>query len=78
MKLTQQLALNKQEPSHIGARKKCWQYKQYQSTTEEGKLKSPSAKDQAVGVNKSGPHKYSYEEDLIQLIHNASITAATN
>ena len=30
-----------------------------------------------MGDNKSGPHKYTYEEDLIQLIHNASILAAT-
>ena len=29
-----------------------------------------------MGVNKSGPHKYSYEEDLIWSIHNASISAA--
>ena len=28
-------------------------------------------------MKKSGPHKYSYEEDLIQLIHNVSILAAT-
>ena len=46
-------------------------------TTKNGKLKAPSAKDQAAVVNKSGPHKYSYEEDLIWLIHSASILAAT-
>ena len=41
------------------------------------KTEVSSARDQAVGVNKSGPHKYSYEEDLIWSIHNASISAAT-
>ena len=30
-----------------------------------------------MGGNKSGPHKYSYEVDLIQSIHNASISSAT-
>ena len=30
-----------------------------------------------MGANKSGPHKYTYEEELIQLIHNASISATT-
>ena len=30
-----------------------------------------------MGLNKSGPNKYSYEEDLIQSIHNPSILAAT-
>ena len=30
-----------------------------------------------MGVNKSGPHKYSYDEELIQLIHNVSILATT-
>ena len=28
-------------------------------------------------MNRSGPHKYSYEEDLIWSIHNASILATT-
>ena len=28
-----------------------------------------------MGVNKSGPHKYTCEENLIQSIHNASILA---
>ena len=28
-----------------------------------------------MGVNESGPHKYTYEEDLIQSIHNVSILA---
>ena len=46
-------------------------------TTEEGKLKSPSARNQAAGVNESGPHKYTYEEELIRSIHNASILATT-
>ena len=44
---------------------------------EDRKLKSPSAKDKAARVNKSGPHKHYYEEDLIWSIHNASILAAT-
>ena len=30
-----------------------------------------------MGGKKSGPHKHSYEEDLIWLIHNTSILAAT-
>ena len=41
------------------------------------KLKSPSAKDQAAGVNKSGPHKHYYGEDFIWPVHNKSILAAT-
>ena len=44
--------------------------------TKSGKLESPPAKDQAAGVKSSGPHNH-YEEDLIQLFHNASISAAT-
>ena len=30
-----------------------------------------------MGVNESGPHNYTYEEELIQSIHNASILATT-
>ena len=30
-----------------------------------------------MGVNHSGPHKYTYEEELIWSIHNASILATT-
>ena len=41
-------------------------------------MKSPPAKGQAKGVNRSGPHKhYNYEEDLIWSIHNTSILLAT-
>ena len=47
------------------------------ATTKEGKLKSPSARDQAAGVNESGPHKYTYEGELIWSIRNASILATT-
>ena len=42
---------------------------------QKGKLKSPLAKDQTVGVN--GPHESTYEEELIQSIHNTSISAMT-
>ena len=41
------------------------------------KLKSPLAKDHTAGVNKNGPHKHYYEENLIWSIHNASISTAT-
>ena len=47
------------------------------ATTKKGKLKSPSAKDLAVGVNESGLHKFTYEEELIQSICNASILATS-
>ena len=30
-----------------------------------------------MGVNESGPHKFTYEEELIWSIHNASISART-
>ena len=40
---------------------------------QKGKLKSPSAKVQAAGVSESGHHKFTYEEELIQSIHSASI-----
>ena len=44
---------------------------------QKGKLKSPSAKDQAVGVKENGSHEPTYEEELIQLIHSTSILAVT-
>ena len=44
---------------------------------QKGKLKSPSAKDQAAGANENGPLKFTYEEELIWSIHNASILAMT-
>ena len=45
---------------------------------KKGKLKSPSAKDQAAGVSDHGPHETSYEEELIWSMHSASILAVTN
>ena len=54
-----------------------WQWYHQKWATKEGKLKSPSVKDQAVGVSDNGPHKATYEEELIRLIHNASILAMT-
>ena len=47
----------------------------HQRTIQKRKLKSPSAKDQAVGISDHGPHELNYEEELIQLIHSASILA---
>ena len=44
---------------------------------QRGKLKPPSAKDQAAGAKESAPHKFTYEEGLIWSIHNASILAMT-
>ena len=40
-------------------------------------MKTPSAKDQAVGGNDHGPHDINYETDLIQYINSASISAET-
>ena len=44
---------------------------------KKGKLKSPSAKDQATGVSDHGPHETNYEEELIWSIHSTSISAVT-
>ena len=49
----------------------------HQRTIQKGKLKSPSAKDQAAGVSDHGPHDTDYEKKLIRLIHSASISAVT-
>ena len=51
-----------------------WQWYHLKWATKEGKLKSPSAKDQAAGVSDSGPHETNYEEELIRSIHSASIS----
>ena len=53
------------------------QWEHWKWATKKGKLKSPSAKDQAVGVSDHGPHEPNYEEELIQSIHSASILAVT-
>ena len=44
---------------------------------EKGKLKAPSAKGQAVGVNDHSPHNTDYETELIRSIHSSSILAGT-
>ena len=45
--------------------------------SKKGKLKAPSAKDQAAGVSDHGPHDTDYGKELIQSIHSASILAGT-
>ena len=49
----------------------------HQRTSKKGKLKAPSAKDQAAGVSDHGPHDTDYEKELIWSIHSSSILAGT-
>ena len=76
VKLTQCLAWNKQKPMSGGTSKPGSDTTKTLAT-KKGKLKSSSAKDQAVGAKENGPHEFTYEEELIWSIQNASILAMT-
>ena len=78
--MTQQLAWEKQEPKNGGISKpdnETTKNVPPKEPSKKGKLKSPSAKEQGAGVSDHGPHELNYEQELIQLIHSASILAVT-
>ena len=72
VKLTQCLAWDKQEPKNETTKDN-----PPKNSLKKGKLKAPSAKDQAAGDNDHGPHNTDYEKELIWSIHSSSILAGT-